>query len=108
MSDLEWEDNKLVNVENKGVVSGEEGGVAKVVNVENKGSVSGEGGVSELVSSPQNRENEGRNRVPPRWTRDYIIGEELSEKSEEEDANINLALFASNPVHFKKVVKHEK
>lgn len=41
--------------------------------------------------------------------RDYITGEGLSEESEEEDANVNLALFASaNPVHFEEAVKHDK
>ena len=40
--------------------------------------------------------------------RDYVIGEGLSEESEEEDVDINLALFASNPVHFEEAVKHDK
>jgi hypothetical protein len=48
--------------------------------------------------------------VPPRWRNNYVTGEGLSEESEEE-ANINLyflALFTSNPVHFKEAVKHDK
>lgn len=36
--------------------------------------------------------------------RDYVSGEGLPE---EEDTNVNLALFASaDPVHFEEVVKH--
>ena len=46
--------------------------------------------------------------MPPSWMRDYVIGEGLLEESEEEDVDINLALFASNPVHFEEAVKHEK
>ena len=56
--DLEWDD-KVVNVENEEVVSGEEGEVI------------------ESVGSPQNEENKGRNKVPPSWMRDYVIGEGL-------------------------------
>ena len=89
MVDLEW-NNKVVNVENEEVVSGEEGEVI------------------EPVGSPQNEENEGRNRVPPSWMRDYVTGEGLSEESKEEDVDINLALFASNSVHFEEAMKHEK
>jgi membrane carboxypeptidase/penicillin-binding protein PbpC len=74
--------------------------------------------VIESICSPQNGENEEinrvphkeRNRVPPRWRNNYVTGEGLSEESEEE-ANINLhflALFTSNPVHFKEAVKHDK
>ena len=61
-----------------------------------------------MVDSPQNEENEGRNRVPPSWMRDYVIREGLSEESEEEDVDINLAMFASNLVHFEAAVKHDK
>jgi hypothetical protein len=100
MADLEWEDNKTINVENEGAVSEEERAVI------------------ESICSPQNGENEEinrvphkeRNRVPPRWRNNYVTGEGLSEESEEE-ANINLyflALFTSNPVHFKEAVKHDK
>jgi len=98
MANLEWEDNKIVN---EGVVSEEEGVVI------------------EPICSPQNGENEEinirpheeRNKVPPRWTSNYVTGEGLSEESEEEDANINLhylALFTSDPVHFEEAVKHDK
>ena len=89
MVDLEWDD-KVVNVENEEVVSGKEGEVI------------------ESVGSPQNEENKGRNKVPPSWMRDYVTGEGLLEESENEDVNINLALFSSNPVHFEEAVKHDK
>ena len=53
------------------------------MNTKNEEVVSGEEGeVFELVDSPQNEENEGRNRVPPSWMRDYVIREGLSEESE--------------------------
>ena len=38
--------------------------------------------------------------------RDYVTGDGLSE---EEDVNANLTLFAlADPVHFEKIVKHDK
>ncbi|CAL8151793.1 unnamed protein product [Prunus armeniaca] len=85
MADLEWDDegeNEAVNAENDGAVSGEKEGV-----------------IAESVGSPQTGENgressnsdERRDRRPPGWMRDYVSGERLSE---EEDTNVNLALFA--------------
>ena len=46
--------------------------------------------------------------MPPSWMRDYVTREGLLEELEEEDVNINLAMFTSNPVHFEEVVKHDK
>ena len=40
--------------------------------------------------------------------RDYVTGQGLSEESKEEDVDINLALFPSNPVHFEEALKHDK
>ena len=62
-----------------------------------------------IDSSQTGKNNElskGRNRVPLRWMRDYVTGDGLSK---EEDVNVNLTLFAStDPVHFEKVVTHDK
>ncbi|KAJ8646010.1 hypothetical protein MRB53_007758 [Persea americana] len=89
------EDTEAVNAENDGAMSGEEEEVTE-----------------EPVGSPQTGENgressssdERRARRPPGWMRDYASGEELLE---EEDINVNLALFDSaDPVHFEEAVKH--
>ncbi|CAL5432597.1 unnamed protein product [Camellia sinensis] len=99
MAGLEWddeEDNEAVNTENDGAVSEEEEEV-----------------IEEPIGSPQAGENgresssfdERRARRPPGWMRDYVSGERLSE---EEDTNVNLALFASaDPVHFEEAMKRD-
>jgi len=91
MVDLEWndqEDNEAINAKNEEVVSGEE----------------------EAIESNDSLQNcEERKRRPPRWMRDYVTGEGLSEESEEEDASINSIMFASTDLlYFEEVVKHDK
>lgn len=100
MADLEWDDegdNEAVKAENDGAVCGAEEEV-----------------IEEPVGSPQNGENgressnsnERRARRPLGWMRDYVSREGLLE---EEDTNVNLALFASTyPVHFEEAMKHDK
>ena len=54
-------------------------------------------------SSPSS--NEGRNRRPPIWMKDYETEEGISE----EDNEAHLAMFATiDPIHFEDVVKSEK
>ena len=54
-------------------------------------------------SSPSS--NEGMNRRPPIWMRDYETGEGISE----EDNKAHLAMFATtDPIHFEDAVKSEK
>ena len=44
--------------------------------------------------------------MAPRWMRDYVTADGLSEK---EDVNANLTLFTlADPVHFEEAVKHDK
>ena len=54
-------------------------------------------------SSPSS--NEGRNRRPPIWMRDYETREGISK----EDNKAHLAMFATiNPIHFEDAVKSRK
>ena len=54
-------------------------------------------------SSPSS--NEGMNRRPPIWMRDYETGEGISE----EDNKAHSAMFATtDPIHFEDTVKSEK
>lgn len=64
--------------------------------------------LDELNEEGTTSTNEGRNRRPPDWMRDFVSGEGLSKEEEEEDM-ANLAMFtAADPVHYYKAVKSEK
>lgn len=77
------------------------------INSENCPPESGEGrAIEEPIDSSQTSENieqsdnKRRTRMPPVWMRDYVSGERLYE---DEDININHAIFASaDPSHLKR------
>ncbi|RVW63945.1 Retrovirus-related Pol polyprotein from transposon TNT 1-94 [Vitis vinifera] len=114
VSELEWGDLEEEatmfddNEEGNEVDPNEEGSESESDPEANVEAVEGNFSSDSLIEESSPSSNEGRNRRPPIWMRDYETGEGISE--EDNEAHLaHLAMFATiDPIHFEDAVKSEK
>ena len=114
VSELEWGDLEEEatmfddNEEGNEVDPNEEGSESESDPEANVEAVEGNFSYDSLIEESSPSSNEGRNRRPPIWMRDYETGKGISE--EDNEAHLaHLAMFATiDPIHFEDAVKSEK